>query len=221
VCGNERTRVSTLIYILLGARGIEKNKMKSTGRRPTTTTTRATSNVKNCVAFRPTQVHRAEKIGNHRSPRCWTGLCNCVHVPLYSTSPPIIIGGPFSFLKDSSATVSKEYWREGKTNGKLPSGVGLAPGTWATLRPIFFFEGWGGGTLYVLGLCVDRWWWYKRPRWVHYTLVVLFFGYSPTDWVQRRWGRMGGRRQGPIVCVTSFVVIIGLEILKRWIEPHR
>jgi hypothetical protein len=70
------------------------------------------------------------------------GLCNCVHVPLYSTSPPIIIGGPFSFLKDSSATVSKEYWREGKTNGKLPSGVGLAPGTWATLRPIFFVEGW-------------------------------------------------------------------------------
>jgi hypothetical protein len=36
------------------------------------------------------------------------GLCNCVHVPLY-TSPPIIIGGPFSFLKDFSATVSKEY----------------------------------------------------------------------------------------------------------------
>lgn len=43
----------------------------------------------------------------------------------------------------------------------------------------------------------------------------FFFIYSPTDWVQRRWGRMGGRRQGPIVCVTSFVVIIGLEILKR------
>lgn len=33
VCGNERTRVSALSNILLGARGIGKNKMKSTGRR--------------------------------------------------------------------------------------------------------------------------------------------------------------------------------------------
>lgn len=117
--------------------------MKSTGRR--TTTARATSNVKNCVAFRPTQVHRAEKIGNHRSLRDAAGLCNCVHVPLYSTSPPIIIGGPFSFLKDSSATVFQGILKRRKDQRKISIRCGPCARHVSDPTPdLFFLEGWEG-----------------------------------------------------------------------------
>ncbi len=152
MCGNERTRVSALSNILLGARGIKKNKMKSTGRRPTTTT-RATSNVKNCVAFRPTQVHRAEKIGNHRSPRCcWAvQLCTCasIYLPTHHHRRAVF------FSKGFFCNCFQGILKRRKDQRKISIRCGPCARHVSDPTPDLFFRGVGGPYMYSACVWID------------------------------------------------------------------